>query len=289
MKRITETPTDPSTLAEMLADLPVLELDDEQPLELAPLTAGWAVRVTPTGAVRVMSSNPTRTGATAMAKHKTQPTEVAATDIEVADALAAISDTGAPRWLTSFEQEEWHTATAILDQWTTNGLPNVEVTFDALVADLLKVSPETGRTKAKLRVSKTIGDLIARSIDNGGERIAQVQLGDNIDTDPVMVLVALPDHLRMARTYEAAVVVWWPDGVYTFTDPDTDEAVSIPSLFRGKAGGFARRFVDIDDATAEFDLLKQAVRTMARLSNIDPDDGGEGFEGSGRPPKPAAF
>jgi hypothetical protein len=210
---------------------------------------------------------------------------------ETTAALAAITDYGAPRNLTSFEQEEWTTAAAVLAQWTDrNGSPLIARPFDALVSELLAAQPQP-RVKASARVARMLASLVARGIDAGGDRLAWCQIGDDPATDAVLAHVVLPEHSRTARTAETAVVVWYPDGVYTFTDPDTAEIVRLPSMFKGRPAGFARTFRTIDDGDAEFSLLRSALWTLRRLAaKAQPVDvEGDEPEQPTRPPQVCAI
>lgn len=261
MTYLHEVPTDPTTLAALMADL--VSPIDEQPDEIdAPRYRLAAEKVTADGRrIRTYTNRPLTTKETPNMDNHTDHS---------AEAIIGLMYGQPPRTLTTLEQETWTEATGVLYEWLNNdGSVLLLTTAEKLTADYLAAVPATPRALARVKVQKAMAALIARK----PLRLAQVQIGDTVEVDPVVVLMACPEGSRLAADgYEAVALVWHPDGAYVFTDDETGREVAIPSLYRGMSSGYARVWRNIDDAVKEVDRLKDAVRAMRRLSaDIEPD------------------
>lgn len=259
-----EVPTDPTTLAALMADLP--STIDEQPDEIdAPRYRMVSETTTPTGQrVRRYTNRPITKENPTMPK---QTNHAAVEDShldESPEAIAALVKGQPPRHLTSTDAEAWTEASAEIGGWlNTDGALLLVTTAEKLVSEFRAAAPSTPPALARVKVQQALARLVA----NTSHRLATVQVGNDIGTDPVAVLMAVPEGTRLAAAgYEAVVVAWYPDGTYDFTDSETGDRVSIPSLYKGSAAGYCRVWRSLTDAVAEFDRLKDANRTLRRLS-----------------------
>jgi hypothetical protein len=266
-----EVPTDPETLAALLADVPNAEPIDDAPEIDAPRLALVAEVLTADGRrIRTYSNRPqpTTTKENPEMTTKRKPTEeLEVSHVDTSAEAILSTDTVTPRHLIPMDAEAWTEATAELSGWlNTDGAPLHITTADTLAADYRRAAPSTPPALARVKVAQALARLLAMT----PYRLATVQTGDDTGADPVFVLMAVPDGTRLAADgYEAVVVIWWPDGTYDFTDEVTGQRVSIPSLYKGRASGYARVWRNVEDAMAEFDRLKDAVRTMRRLARAE--------------------
>lgn len=269
---VVEIPVDPDRLSGSLSPLAACEASEvvSSGLRRAHVeyryADGRAYRVITTGRPTQQSSQENNImSSTSKPQNRSEVDWVDDAPVTAEAALDAITDSGAPRQLNSFEQSGWGSAQAILRQWIDdNGSPLHVTTADDMAAAQMRATPSLPRLKAKQRVQKAMKD-IATDRDL---TVASVQLGSDPGSDPVIIFSCLPETTRLAQSgYEVVAFVYWPRSTYTF-----DDGSVVYGKYDGMYSGVARQWKDGDDALEAADELRKAVRELESLRYDAADD-----------------